>query len=83
MNTTSHRDATEEVLSGLPDLVLYEPFSLINNTVGVPEDQNENEFRMAHKLATKNTNYKLKFIERESLKENIEAKNNELAQLVK
>jgi len=38
---------------------------------------------MAHKLATKNTNYKLKFIERESLKENIEAKNNELAQLVK
>ncbi|MGD7049708.1 hypothetical protein FZC83_16875 [Rossellomorea marisflavi] len=34
-------DATEEVLSESPDLVLYEPFSLINNTVGIPEDQNE------------------------------------------
>lgn len=44
-------------------------------------DEAENEFRMAHKLATKNTNYKLKFIER--LKENIDAKNKELAQLVK
>lgn len=37
----SQGDAMEEVLNGSPDLVLYEPFSLINNTVGVPEDQNE------------------------------------------
>jgi hypothetical protein len=52
-------DAIEEVLSESPDLFLYEPFSLINNTVGVPEDQNEetiltfqNKLKKANKHAT-------------------------------